>query len=156
MSYSTKITFTMEEEAVRLNLHEAMLDDGSGTKHYSMPSKVFVIPNEQIAALLKHVLGLASKPKAASKLKVKAHTPANHFEAFWSLYPATRRVARAQMQVKWAANHLDTEWPAIERHLQVSMPGWAKDQYRYCPLATTYLNQRRWEAIADEVQPVIV
>jgi hypothetical protein len=65
-------------------------------------------------------------------------------------------VAKHQMLDKWRAHNLDREWDAIRSHLKMNLPIWAKDKgFKFCPMVTTYINQRRWEAMAEDRQPEI-
>jgi hypothetical protein len=120
----------------------------------------FTFPNSELATAANHLLALVQSPAKARSLTVKATGPAQYFDAFWGLYPSgppgsPRKVAKGQMLAKWQSQNLDKEWPAIQSDLQSCIPGWAKDRFKYCPLVTTYINQRRWETAAENQQPEI-
>lgn len=121
-------------------------------------SILLTFPNSELTTIANHLLGLVRKPAKASGLKVKATGSAQHFAAFWALYPAgpterPRKIAKGQILAKWVAQNLDKEWPVIQSDLNACIPGWAKENYKYLPLVTTYVNQRRWEARKENEQP---
>lgn len=75
------------------------------------------------------------------------------FVAFWQAWP--KKEGRAKALAAWkslrmADGELDDILAAIPR--QQSAKDWPRENWRYCPLPATWLNQRRWE---DEVpEPV--
>jgi hypothetical protein len=95
--------------------------------------------------------------KEVSK-KVKADggaQEAKHFMEFWSLYPAGKRFNREGMLRKWVNEKLDAQWPLIRAHLESCRAShdWTKEAGKYIPHSTTYLNQRRWQAV--DAQPTL-
>jgi hypothetical protein len=68
------------------------------------------------------------------------------FLRFWDAFPAcSRRVARTKCAVTWQRHELEAEVDAIVAHLEQckNSEQWKRG---VIPLASTYLNQRRWEA----------
>lgn len=141
-----RVSATSNEDSLILNLEPTDRNERS---------ILLTFPNSELAIVVNHLLSLVSSPTKKRSLSVKATGPAVHFNAFWSLYPGDRKVAKHQMLSKWQGWNLDKEWDAIRRHLQLNIPKWAKDNFTYCPLVTTYVNQRRWEAIMESQQPDI-
>ena len=103
----------------------------------------------EIAALLNKV--------AAKRRAPVQDGSCEHFEDFWRLYPSARRVDRAGMMAKWKARGLDSQWPAIQRHLTAmkSSKDWTKDGGRFIPMISTYVNQSRWEQEVQQAGPVV-
>lgn len=72
------------------------------------------------------------------------------FDEFWSRYP--RKVSKSEAMKAWAKLKPDEDLrdriaSAIAK--QKESTGWTKDEGRFIPHASTWLNQRRWE---DEVE----
>ncbi|WKN20841.1 helix-turn-helix domain-containing protein [Azotobacter vinelandii] len=73
------------------------------------------------------------------------------FNSFWKLYP--RKQDKAKAQKAWAKLKVTPELFALivaGLSAQVASADWLKDDGRYVPMPTTWLNGRRWE---DEVKP---
>lgn len=70
------------------------------------------------------------------------------FERFWQAYPSSRRVGKPKtfksFQTEVAPEDLETVIADLERRPYEDWK-WVKDGGKYIPIATTYLNQRRWE-----------
>jgi hypothetical protein len=88
-------------------------------------------------------------PKPRSKAAVGAYT--DEYEAFWKLYPAAKRIDKGGAF---------TAWKTITKTMQAGLlyklcaqalawqsiqENWLKDQGKYIPMPSTYLNHRRWE-----------
>ncbi|RYF76837.1 MAG: helix-turn-helix domain-containing protein [Comamonadaceae bacterium] len=75
------------------------------------------------------------------------------FVAFWALYP--KKVAKPAAFRAWQALKADS---ALEARIlaavaaQKKSPDWVKENRRYVPHPSTYLNQARWEG--EELEPV--
>lgn len=70
------------------------------------------------------------------------------FERFWTIYP-NRKCGKANALKSWNKFKHTSELDeiilaAVER--QKAWPDWQKDGGQYIPMATTWLNQRRWDA----------
>lgn len=77
----------------------------------------------------------------------------NGFESFWEAYPRHRRVKKVQAQRSWdkIAPDLDLQClilDALERYKRTEQ--WLKEDGKYVPHPTSWLNARRWE---DEIVP---
>jgi hypothetical protein len=71
------------------------------------------------------------------------------FVAFWEAWP--KKEGKAEALAKWRKLHPDADTiqailDAIPR--QQAAKDWPRENWRYCPLPATWLNQRRWE---DEI-----
>jgi hypothetical protein len=83
-----------------------------------------------------------------------AQVPESHetFERFWSLWPRSeRKVAKDKCLRYWRRSCLFKQAKEIFQHVEV-MKGSKSWQEGFIPQPYTYLNQRRWEAEADEQQ----
>lgn len=69
------------------------------------------------------------------------------FAAFWDAYPARRRTAKAPCLKAWAKDDLESVADQIVLHVEAMKltPDWTKEDGKYIPMASTYLNQRRFE-----------
>ena len=84
---------------------------------------------------------------------VDAEAPGvQHFDAFWASYPAPRRFNKTDIRTKWRKLKLDAQWPRIKAHLAIMQEDWQRENYKFCPHVTTYINQRRWEAVDESQQ----
>ena len=73
-------------------------------------------------------------------------TGVTDFEAFWKRYP--RKTAKAEAQKAWAKLRVDhslLELITAGLITHISCADWVKDDGKYIPHASTWLNQRRWE-----------
>jgi hypothetical protein len=107
---------------------------------------------EQLKRLGKEIDLLFAK-KAAKRINEAVETAsAEHFEEFWQLYPSARRVDKSGCKRRWIQRNLDTMSETIINHVRqaAASQDWTKDQGKYVPLITTYMNQSRWEAGADD------
>ena len=80
------------------------------------------------------------------------------FNSFWSLYPARRGKKSGKMPafVAWQKAAMDEDellaacTASINK--QIRDDDWTKDNGTFIPMASTWLNQRRWE---DEIEDLI-
>ena len=73
-------------------------------------------------------------------------TGVTDFDSFWKLYP--RKTAKAEAQKAWAKLSLDNsllELITAGLATHIACADWVKDDGKYIPHASTWLNQRRWE-----------
>ena len=77
--------------------------------------------------------------------KIKDYTEI--FEDFWNAYPKARRQAKKKTYQSW--QRIDCEiHQTIVNHVKERVRHdmqWAKDNGQFAPMATTFLNQQRWE-----------
>lgn len=83
----------------------------------------------------------------------KEYTCACAFAQFWEAYPKKRDKARAQK----AFDKLNPDQALLDRILaalawQTKSAEWTRDEGRYIPLASSYLNGQRWEDEPSETQ----
>jgi len=94
----------------------------------------------------------AHAPSAeAEQMAPVAEATPDLFSSFWKLYP--RKQDKAKAQKAWAKLKVTPELFALivtGLSAQVASADWLKDDGRYVPMPTTWLNGRRWE---DEVKP---
>lgn len=79
------------------------------------------------------------------------------FEVFWKAYPRKESKAQAKKSFAKVTVPLETLLPALET--QKRSDQWSRNDGRYIPYASTWLNQRRWEdeapaQIAGSAEPV--
>lgn len=78
------------------------------------------------------------------------------FEKFWSVYP-NKKSGKANAFISW--KKLNGRRPPVEQitaaiEKQKGSTDWIKDNGQFIPMATTWLNQKRWDAVMDiQVQP---
>lgn len=73
------------------------------------------------------------------------------FEEFWKIYP--RKVEKKKTELKW--NRLDTNDQLLaiaDVRKRAETHAWKKDNGRYVPHPTTYLNGERWNDALDDYQ----
>ena len=78
-------------------------------------------------------------------------TAVTDFDSFWKLYP--RKTAKAEAQKAWAKLSLDhslLELITAGLATHITCADWVKEDGKYIPHPSTWLNQRRWE---DSPQP---
>jgi hypothetical protein len=82
----------------------------------------------------------------------KAESLPAGFAEFWSIYPKTRRVAKRDCVKKWKLHKFEAIADKIVADVrrQSASDQWTKDDGRFVPMPSTYLNQRRWEDAGDE------
>lgn len=75
------------------------------------------------------------------------------FEEFWKAYPPRRKVAKHTCREKWKANNLEAIAPRIIGAVRIlaASADWKKDDGQYVPMPATFINQHRWEDVAQEV-----
>lgn len=83
-------------------------------------------------------------------------TPADakksHFDEFWKIYPINRRVDKPKCKKKFEELPEETQIRAVKQ-IKSAMTGktsWTENNFRFCPLTTTYLNQSRWEQVVEQ------
>lgn len=103
--------------------------------------------------------GKNGQEKEEEKENIPPHTPPHGgvddqsaFERFWAAYP-NRKCGKANALKSWNKFKHTSELDeiilsAVER--QKAWPDWKKDGGQYIPMATTWLNQRRWDAEQPE------
>jgi len=74
------------------------------------------------------------------------------FEAFWAVW--THRVGRDSAEKAWANIHpgpllADTIVTAAQAQIKAFGNDWARDNHKFMPHASTWLNQKRWK---DEIE----
>lgn len=119
------------------------------------------IGSAEIELLREALLGASSKPAKARSVVAKGSAHTQHFDAFWAAYPPgsstnPRRVAKDACRSLWANMRLDEHWPAIQLAIDTLSPNWARDGYKFQPMATTFLRQRRWEGMTPSAEKPIV
>jgi hypothetical protein len=92
------------------------------------------------------------RPDESQKKKVKKERSNKYsafFENFWKLYPARGGVksGKAQAWKAWQKLGNDTHYDSVMQGLKVQMKSeqWTKDDGQFIPMASTFLNQKRWE-----------
>jgi len=109
-----------------------------------------LVTHEQIPDLIKALQ--AQLPKA--ERKAAAAPAATLFEShFWNLWPASKRKVDKQGCIKfWNFHNLDNQAEAIAAAVARASidPDWTKENGAFIPMPKTWLNQRRWEAPAEE------
>jgi len=91
-----------------------------------------------------------SEPVPLSKASNRRHEQT--FEAFWAVWPKREGKAKALaswLRLKPKPESVQAIIEAISRH-QVAK-NWARENWRYCPLPATWLNERRWDDELPEV-----
>lgn len=87
--------------------------------------------------------------------KIKEEYPED-FEKFWSVYP-NKKSGKSNAFISW--KKLNGRRPPVEQIIaaiekQKGSTDWIKDNGQFIPMATTWLNQKRWDAVMDvQVQP---
>ena len=88
------------------------------------------------------------KPHKGGKEKGPVPGPDVWFERFWAAYPNHRcgksSALKAWGKIKPSAELAETILSAVEH--QKGWEQWKKDGGQFVPMATTWLNQRRWDA----------
>ena len=74
------------------------------------------------------------------------------FEVFWNLYP-NKKCGKANTFKSW--NKLNGQRPDASAlikavQFQIESFDWKKDNGQYIPMATTWLNQNRWDSVIDK------
>ena len=69
------------------------------------------------------------------------------FAAFWSAYPASRRVGKGRCLKAWATSGLERRSGEVVAHVEAmkQTPQWTKDNGEFAPTSVTYLSQQRFE-----------
>lgn len=67
------------------------------------------------------------------------------FERFWQAYPRSRRQAKKAALKAWNREKPDINAVLEALSWQTKSPDWIKDGGQYVPMASTYVNGRRWE-----------
>lgn len=97
--------------------------------------------------------GHKEKPPNGGKEKGPVPGPDVWFERFWSAYPNHRcgksSALKAWQKIKPSPALAEAIVAAVER--QKHWEQWKRDGGQYIPMATTWLNQRRWDA--DDTKP---
>jgi hypothetical protein len=91
------------------------------------------------------------RPKKANKAKKPQIHPTEYseqFETFWAAYP--KHESKSKAFESWEATSLIR--PPLAEMLQIlatfaRQPAWTKDNGQFVPMASTWLNQRRWEDV---------
>lgn len=81
--------------------------------------------------------------------------PAGFLE-FWSAYPSRRKDSKKDCLKAWTTKGLEPLWSVIVAHVEAMKqrhPDWGRENGKFVPNATTYLNQQRWESGAPEAEP---
>ncbi len=98
-----------------------------------------------IAAGFIEVDGDPVQPRPASRVNGKREKKADRFEEFWQLYP--RKVKKKQALRTWETRDLDSMADRILAHVKTcaSSSQWVRENGKFVPHPTTYLNGDRWE-----------
>jgi hypothetical protein len=91
------------------------------------------------------------RPKKANKAKKPQIHPTEYteqFETFWAAYP--KHESKSKAFESWEATSLIR--PPLAEMLKIvatfaRQPAWTKDNGQFVPMASTWLNQRRWEDV---------
>lgn len=76
------------------------------------------------------------------------------FNKFWEAYPAgPRKVARRQCLEKWCKRRLSPALPQMLAHI-AEMRDSEQWKAGFVPLAMTYINQDRWEGLAQPAKRI--
>lgn len=83
-----------------------------------------------------------------TKNQSKPFVPSEFIEQFWPIYP--KKEGKAEAVKAFVKANINGNLPAVLTALkrQIVVKGWDKDK-TYCPLASTWLNGKRWE---DELE----
>ena len=90
-------------------------------------------PDDEVEAM--------AKPARA---KPKPKNPTKRFDEFWQPYP-NKKNKKESLKI-WQRDNLDAEADAIVAAVKVQARSedWTKEEGRYVPLPSTYLNKERW------------
>lgn len=98
------------------------------------------------------------KPITINHASTNVEVPPNpqggteRFEDFWKLYPqGKRKVDRSRCEKAWRAAKLDEQADTVLGGLTwwVNSTDWKKENGRFICAPLVFLNQRRWEAVAN-------
>ena len=91
-----------------------------------------------------------NKPKGVVKASNK---PTEGFETFWAAYPL--KTAKQAALTAW--NKAKPPIIDVMNALawQVKQENWTKDNGKWIPMGSTYINQRRWEDVPIAIGPLI-
>ena len=109
------------------------------------------VPNDQMVAPIPN--DTTDKPtdiNSSNKYTpLSISSPPSHtdFASFWEAYPKKKDKANAQKAVRKVDVPIEVLLNAIEK--QKKSADWQKENGRYIPYPTTWLNGRRWEDDAD-------
>lgn len=79
----------------------------------------------------------------------KEHKYSEDFEEFWSLYP--KHDGKAVAYKSWIKKQPNIEVVKNALSWQTKLDGWVKENGKYIPMASTYINQERW----DDEKPIV-
>lgn len=77
----------------------------------------------------------------------------SNFLKWWGYYPKKRRIDKKNCEKKFSKLKPDEQLMAIQQIIEATTgeTDWTKDNGTFCPMTTTYLNQRRFEQIVKAV-----
>ena len=93
-------------------------------------------------------LPIKAKEPARKDIVAQQHHLSPIFDAFWNQYPKKQGKATAKKAFIKALKKVDCEEMMEALRKQSASHDWTKDGGQYIPMASTWLNQERWE---DEV-----
>ena len=67
----------------------------------------------------------------------------DEFERFWRIYP--KKTGKGGAYASWKKQKPKIELVLIALSWQIKSDSWTKENGQFCPMPSTYLNQRRWE-----------
>jgi len=96
--------------------------------------------------------GVIAEFSLLSKVKISKENINDGFDEFWKAYP--RKVNKREAAQKWKTKKhppLADILKILEKHKNTN--AWKKDDGKFIPYPSTWLNKERWE---DEITPVVV
>jgi len=88
-------------------------------------------------------------PLALTLVETPTAPPDDRFDQFWSAYP--RKVGKPEAQAAFTKALKLTTFDVLMAAVAAQAPGWAREDKKYTPHPTTWLNKKRW---TDEVEPL--
>lgn len=99
------------------------------------------------------------KPKPKKDKAPPPPVPGGAFDRFWAAWPKhSRKVAKDQCRAKWAKRGCDAIADKIVAHVKEMKVGaaWTKDNGEFIPAPLVYLNQARWDAPVEPLDPEVI
>lgn len=128
------------------------------------------LPLEAAHRILLHLVGkwgLPVKPLAVPQRNPQRNPQGNSaedlvgssvsdsFEQFWSLYPKKKDRQEALKSFRKLAPSKELFDRILQAlHEQIAWPEWARDDGKYIPYASRWLNRKRWEDAPDAVPQI--
>lgn len=152
----------LSEQSVRTclaNLHELGMITSKSTNKYTVYTIVNYGQYQDIDDSINQQINqqsTSSQPttnqqlttiKDINTLSIKKETTlseySDEFKQFWAAYP--NKTGKGGAYQSWKKQKPKIELVISALSWQSKTEAWTKENGRFCPMATTYLNQRRWE-----------